>query len=171
MPRIFSAFICILICCNITAQENNATDTAVQYVTTDKSGITIETRIAVEKEGAKAKIIFWQETENGFIFKGVNWKGDVSLTLDNGETLVLKDNNMKGSSIRLGGYVGGFYVPDLYQRFTAFYLSDEECNLLKQHSIRLISYSLDDKYNRQPQRLELSGKSEMLKSQLTAIGK
>jgi len=158
--------------CSAPAQENDAVaDTAFKYVNTDKSGITIETRIAVEKEGEKTKIVFWQETENGFIFKGVNWKGDVSLTLDNGETLVLKDANMKGHSIQLGGYVGGFYVPDLYQRFAAFYLTDGECSLLKQHSIRFITYWLDDKYDKHIQYLDLRGKSEALKSQLIAIGK
>ena len=162
---IFSSFTAVTQVNSLMASDG------INDVSTDKSGITIETKIVVEQEGDKTKIIFLQETENGFIFKRVNWKGDVTLLLDNGTSIVLKDSNIKGSSIERATYVAGFYVPDIYERYAAYYLTDEDCNLLKKHSIVLISYYLDDKYDKKPHYIEISDNNRSLNSQLAAIGK
>ena len=101
----------------------------------------------------------------------LNWKGDVILTLDNGETIRLKDSIMKGHIMQPGAYTAGCIVPDLYQRYSAYFLSPEECEMLKQHSVMLVSYFLDDKYDKGVQYLEVDDSRQALKAQLVAIGK
>ena len=165
------AFICCFLATTVSAQDYAPTEDGIRHVYMDKSGITIETRIVLDKEDEKIKIVFWQQTENGFIFKGINWKGDVSMTLYNGETIVLKDSGMHGHTLERGGYVGGFQIPDIYKRYTAYFLSDSECDLLKQHAILMVSYKLDDKYDNNLRHMEISDKNHLLKSQLTALGK
>lgn len=158
----------------LTAKTQNrslVSSDGLDHLETDKSGITIQTRIVIEKDEDKTKIVFIQETENGFVFKNVNWKGDVKLLLDNGEIIVLEDSRMTSSHIERGGLIGGFYVPDIYQRQAAFYLSEEECDLLKQHSIVLVSYLLDDKYDKNVHYLEINDKNQALKTQLIAVEK
>jgi len=173
MPRTILFFVCLSISANLQSQSPSLPTKSddIEVVTTDKSGITVTTRIVVEKENEKTKIIFWQETENGFIFKDVNWKGDVELLLDNGETLTLNDSKMKGHLMERGGYMSGIFVPDIYIRYAAYYLTDLQCELLKKHSLMLVSYYVDDKYDKKIQYLELSDKTQSLKAQLTAIGK
>ena len=170
--RLIAFFIAFAFAFVAQAQDKSLTTSdGLNNIYTDKSGITIETRIIIEKEGEKAKIMFQQETENGFVFKNVNWKDDVTLMLDNGESIVLNKGKVNGSGMERGGYVGWFFVPDLYHRDTAFYLSEDECRLLKEHSVLLVSYYLDDKYDKKIHYLEISDKNQALKSQLTAIGK
>lgn len=173
MFRISFAFLCVLFSLVITAQESDIPPDSdvIKAVITEKSGETIETRITVENDNGKAKLVFTQETENGFIFKSVHWKGDVSLLLSNGETIRLKDSKMKGSSIQRGGYIGGFMVPDIYQRYAAFYLTDEQCEKLKKNSVMLVSYTLDDKYDKDVHYIEVDVNNNSLKYQLSSIGK
>lgn len=142
----------------------------VRSVITDESGITIETRIVLEKAGEQAKITFLQETENGFIFKNVNWTGEVALHLENGTTIYLEDSNMKRQTMQPGAYIAGYYVPNRYERSASYLLNAEECNLLRQSSITRVEYRLDDKYNKYAHYLELRDQSQLLKAQLTAIG-
>ncbi|MDZ4845195.1 MAG: hypothetical protein SH857_06555 [Chitinophagales bacterium] len=148
----------------------SAGNDVVRSVITDKSGITIETRIVLEKAGEQAKITFLQETENGFIFKNVNWTGSVLLYLENGATIHLEDSNMKRQAVQLGGYIGGYYVPNRYERYASYILSTEECALLRQSSIKRVEYYLDDNYNKHAHSLELQDQNQFLKAQLTAIG-
>lgn len=151
------------------AQNASSSHDGIQHVFTDASGIVIETRIVIEKENTRTKIVFWQETENGFIFKNVNWKGDVTLLLDNGESLRLKDTKMKGHLMQPGAYVAGIFVPDLYQRYAAYYLTSNECEMLKNHSVLLVSYSVDDKYDKDIHYLEINDTRQSLKAQLLAL--
>ncbi len=157
----------------ITALAQNAPiagNDVVRSVVTDESGITIETRIVFEKADKQAKITFLQETENGFIFKNVNWTGSVLLYLENGKMIQLEDSKMKRQAVQLGGYVAGYYVPNRYERYSSYILSVEECALLRQSSIKRVEYMLDDVYNKQKHYLYLQDQNQLLKAQLTAIG-
>ncbi len=173
MASRFLTITSLLFSISINAQENNfiAANDGISSVLNHKSGISIETRIVIEKESGQVKIIFWQETENGFIFKNINWKGEIALLLDNGESLRLRDANLKGHMMQPGAYIAGMYVPDLYQRYSAYYLSPEERELLKKHSVVLVSYFLDDNYEKDMQHLEVNDSGHSLKAQLVAIGK
>lgn len=157
----------------ITALAQNAPiagNDVVRSVVTDESGVTIETRILLEKSGEQAKITFLQETENGFIFKNVNWTGSVLLYLENSTTIHLEDSNMKRQAVQLGGYIAGYYVPNRYERYASYILSAEECDLLRQSSIKRVEYMLDDAYNKKKHSLDLQDQNQLLKAQLTAIG-
>lgn len=147
-----------------------AKNDVVRTVITDESGITIETRIVLEKAGEQAKITFLQETENGFIFKNVNWTGSVLIHLENGETIHLEDSNMKRHSVQLGGYIAGYYVPNRYERSASYILSAEECDFLRQSSIKRVEYMLEDAYNKQKHYLDFQDQNQLLRAQLTAIG-
>lgn len=169
--KIFSLFPAVIF--TLAAFAQNAPiigNDVVRTVTTDESGITIETRIVLEKAGELAKITFQQETENGFIFKNVNWTGIVSLYLENGTTIHLEDSKMKRQAVQLGGYIAGYYVPNRYERYASYILSVEKCALLRQSSIKRVEYALDDVYNKQRHYLDLQDQNQLLKAQLTAIG-
>lgn len=160
---LFSAF-------QFAYSQSLPTRDGITYVFTDESGVTIETRIDVQKEGEKAKIIFWQETDNGFIFKDVSWKGDVVLHLENGETIRLKDTRMKGHYNQPGAYIAGYFVPNHYERYSTYLLSNEQCFLLKKSSIMRVDYTLDSKDDKGLHHLEVNDHDQMLKSQLAAQG-
>ena len=142
----------------------------VRSVITDESGITIETRIVLEKAGEQAKITFLQETENGFIFKNINWTGEVVLYLENGTKIHLEDSKMKRQAVQLGGYIAGYYVANRYERYASYIMSVEECALLRQSSIKRVEYMLDDIYDKQKHYLDLQDQNQLLKAQLMAIG-
>ncbi|GIV34364.1 MAG: hypothetical protein KatS3mg031_1899 [Chitinophagales bacterium] len=139
-------------------------------VSTDHSGVSVETRITVEKAESQAKIIFYQETDNGFIFQRINWKKKVLIELDNGATLLLTNLAEQGHAIQPGGYITGYYIPDRYQRYTAFWLSPQDISLLKQYKVRGIMYSLDDPYDAQPYRIVIPDSTHELKQELTLLG-
>ena len=138
---------------------------------TDHSGITIETQITVEKEGEYILITFWEETNNGFLFKNENWEGNVVIGLDNGKKIELIDRNMNGHEMLRGGYIAGYFVPDLYQRYSSYFLSDAECKLLKNNEITNVAYQLDDEWGIQERFMTFGDKGFSLQNQLVAIGK
>lgn len=171
MPRVFLLLPAVIFTIAAFAQNAPiASNDIVRSVITDESGVTIETRIVLEKAGEQAKITFLQETENGFVFKNVNWTGSVLLYLENGATIHLEDSKMKRQAVQLGGYIAGYYVPNRYERSASYMLSVEECVLLRQSSIKRVEYMLDDAYNKQKHYLDLHDQNQLLKAQLTAIG-
>src|ERR1051325_6367359 len=163
----FAALLTVVLLLSFSAyaQDSSAIthSDGITYSSTDQSGITIETRIVIEKDGDRAKITFWQETDNGFVFKNVNWHGDVELELDNGGVIHLKDTDLKGHSFEEGGYSSGYYIPDHYQRYSAYYLSAPECALLKKHALTEVRYSLDDKFEAGVHQMTISDPRRILK--------
>ena len=159
----------------LCAQEQRAPRLAlnegITYTKTENSGVTIETKIAIEKEGEQAKIVFWQETNNGFLFKKTNWIGRVMLELDNGEMITLIDRNLKGHSMHPGGYIAGYFIPDIYQRHATYHLTDSECAKLKQRKLVSVAYQLDDEFEPTTKYLYVKDDQFALREQLEAIGK
>ena len=158
---------------NVEQSQLLAINEGISRLNTDENGITIETKIVIEKEeqSQRVKIIFWQETNNGFFFKHVNWQGNVELTLQSGEIIKLVDREMNGHSVLKGGHVGGYFVPDLYQRYAAYYLTDSECEKLKSSKVINVTYHLDDEFETSAKYLLIKDAKNRLGNQLVAIGK
>lgn len=150
---------------NMIANNENA----IAY--TDDNGITVETRVYIESENDKTKIVFWQETNNGFFFNQTNWDGKVLLQLDNGEQITLIDHNMNGHHKQNGAYISGYFVPDLYQRYSSYYLTDLECQKLKENNLVRVTYHLDDEYDTREQVMDFGKDQLSLRSQFINIDK
>lgn len=161
----------IALCAQDQRISRLALNEGITFTRTDNSGITIETKIVIEKENEQARIVFWQETTNGFLFKETNWMGQVSLELDNGDMVTLIDRNIKGHSMHPGGYIAGYFIPDIYQRYVTYYLTDNECEKLKKHKLVNVAYQLDDKFEPTTKYLYVKDDQFAIREQLIVIGK
>ena len=161
-----------LISANSNAQTGLlASNEGIVKVSTDENGITVETRIVIEKEDGLAKIVFWQETRNGFFFRQANWTGNILLNLENGESMTLVDRNLKGHTMHPGAHIAGYFVPDVYQRYSAYYLSDFQCEQLKNIKLLSFVYHEDDEFETEPKTIYVDDIGQNLKVQIQAIGK
>lgn len=161
----------LLFFCFSAAAQTALPDNDMLYsVVTDETGTTVETRIIIDKQGEQAKITFIQETENGFVFKNINWQGDAKLYLENGKEILLEGTDIKGQNMQPGAYIAGYYVPNRYERFAAFFLSPEECALLKLSPVKRVEYKLDDKFENNVRYLEVSDANQSLRAQIAALG-
>ncbi len=166
-----SCFISVLVVQSLITLAQRPSAEGVASVTTDRSGVTIETQVIIEQEGDNAKITFWQETENGFIFRKVNWTQGVVLKLDNGQAVRLSQIHANGQILQKGGYSEGYFVPDLYQRYTSFLLSPSDCKKLKEHNIVQVSYQLNDNFDHKIHHVPIDDSEEIVRSQLVAFEK
>jgi hypothetical protein len=109
-------------------------------VHSEEYGLT--TSISIAKDGEKTLIIFWQESEDKDMnFFNWLWTGTVMLYLESGETISLTDRNMKGQNKITNGHTSSYgSKSDLYQRFSAYYLTPSECIKLKKSNLSQVAY-------------------------------
>lgn len=131
----------------------------------------LTTSISIAKDGEKTMIIFWQETTgpNLNFFNGL-WTGTVMLYLENSETISLLDRNIKGRNKITNGHTSLYgSKSDLYQRFSAYYLTPAECIKLKKSNLSQIAYKTTSSFEEGTAYLEITGNSDTIKEQLLAI--
>jgi hypothetical protein len=169
------------------SQSNNETPSSTYiYMGTDrlKAGFAetihtesygAETSLQLAKKGNQTMIIFWQEQTSDF--NNWLWTGSVILYLENGETIKLLDRNMKGQNTIKDGHESksgyGEYSfttkSDLYQRYSAYYLTASECKQLEQSNISAISYQTTAPFENGRQNIRISMNANTCKTQLRAI--
>lgn len=159
-------------------ESNEKLESTYIYMGTDrlKAGIAenihsesfgASTSIQVAKKGNQRMIIFWQEQSrklNNWL-----WTGTVIIYLENGETIKLIDRNIKGQNTIKGGNKSGYYATDLYQRYSAYYLTESECKQLERSNISAISYETTNPFEKGRQNINIEYNSETVKTQLKAI--
>lgn len=138
-------------------------------VHTEEYGLT--TSISVAKESDKTMIIFWQETtDHKMNFFNELWTGTVILYLENGETISLMDRNKKGQNKITNGHTSTYGgKSDLYQRFSAYYLTPAECTKLKNSNLGQVAYKTTSSFEEGTTYLEITDNSDTIKEQLLAI--
>lgn len=138
-------------------------------VHTEEFGLT--TSISVAKEAEKTMIIFWQETtDNKMNFFNELWTGTIILYLENGETISLLDRNKKGQNKITNGHTSSYgSKSDLFQRFSAYYLTPAECLKLKQSNLSQVSYKTTSTFEEGTTYLEITDNVDTIKEQLLAI--
>ncbi len=132
----------------------------------------LKTLISVAKDGDKTIIIFWQETTYPHInYSNELWKGTVTLFLENGETISLLDRGLKGQNKIPNGYKSGFSTKDLYQRWSAYYLTPAECSKLKRSRLSQIAHQTTEISEHGTTYLIVTENNFTIKEQLLAIGR
>ena len=131
----------------------------------------LTTSISVAKDAERTLIIFWQESNDDKMnFFNELWTGTVILYLENGETISLKDRNIQGQNKIKNGYTGSYgIISDLYQRFSAYYLTPSECLKLKKSNISRIGYKTTDMSESGTTYIDLTENTDTVKEQLFAI--
>jgi len=138
-------------------------------VHTEEYGLT--TSVSIAKDGEKTLIIFWQETtDKQMNFFDWLWTGTVMLYLENGETISLTDRNMKGQNKITNGSTNSYgSKSDLYQRFSAYYLTPAECIKIKKSNLSQIAYKTTSSFEQGTIYLEITDNNSTMKEQLLAI--
>lgn len=138
-------------------------------VHSEEYGLT--TSISIAKDGEKTLIIFWQETtDNQMNFFNWLWTGTVMLYLENGETISLLDRNKKGQNKITNGHISSYgSKSDLYQRFSAYYLTPSESLKLKKSNVSQVAYKTTSSFEKGTTYLEITDNSDTIKEQLLAI--
>jgi hypothetical protein len=138
-------------------------------VHTERNGIT--TSISIAKDGDITMIIFWQESTNYQMnFFNWLWTGTVMLYLENGETISLMDRNMKGQNKISNGYTSPYGTKsDLFQRYSAHYLTPAECIKLKKSNLSQVAYRTTSSFDEGTTYLEITDNFDTIKEQLLAI--
>ena len=138
-------------------------------VHTEEYGLT--TSISIAKESEKTLIIFWQETtEDKMNFFNELWTGTVVMYLENGETISLMDRNKKGQNKITNGHTSSYgSKSNLYQRFSAYYLTPNERLNLKQNNLSQIAYRTTSSFEEGTTYLEITENGDTIKEQLLAI--
>ena len=129
------------------------------------------TFVTIAKENEKTMIIFWQESKNKHMnFFNEVWKGTVYIYLENGETIALVDRNKKGQNKIKNGQTSPYgYQSDLYQRFSAYYITPSECQKLKNSNVVQISYRTSSSFEEGTTFMQLTQNSDTFREQLLAI--
>lgn len=140
-------------------------------VHTEESYDGLTTSISIAKDGEKTLIIFWQESEDkNMNFFNWLWTGTVTLYLESGETISLTDRNMKGQNKITNGHTSSYgSKSDLYQRFSAYYLTPTECLKLKKSNLSQVAYKTTSSFEEGTTYLEITENSDTIKEQLLAI--
>ncbi|MBC8147505.1 MAG: hypothetical protein H8E98_05920 [Bacteroidetes bacterium] len=132
-----------------------------------------ETYITVAKEREKTIIVFWQESLDQQL--NSPWTGNVILYLDNNETIKLIDRGIKGNNKIKGSfsrYNGLVKHSTIHQIYSAYYLTDSECNQLKQSNLSQISYQLYGFFGLgETIYMSIFRNSDTIKQQLYSIGR
>jgi hypothetical protein len=131
----------------------------------------LTTSISLAKDGNTTLIIFWQESTNKEMnFFNWLWSGKVILYLDDGETISLLDRNLKGQNKIIDGYVSRYgSKSDLYQRYSAHYLTKSECTILEKADLLQIGYQTNSAFERGTTYLRVTRNGDTLKKQLSAL--
>ncbi|AIZ62803.1 hypothetical protein PK28_02295 [Hymenobacter sp. DG25B] len=136
---------------------------------TENFGFT--TSVTVARDGDKTLIIFWQDTEDSKMnFFNDKWEKSVYLYLKNGEAILLTDRGMHGQNKITEGKTREYGLKsDIYQRFSAHYLTLAECQKLKRSDLDKIAYHTSSEEG--TTYLEATENSNTLREQLLAIGR
>ena len=140
-------------------------------VHTENYGLT--TSISIAKDGEKTLIIFWQESTNKDMnFFNWLWTGTVILYSESGDAITLTDRNMKGQNKITNGHTSSYgSKSDLYQRFSAYYLTPAECIKLKRSNLSQVAYKTTSSFEEGTTYIEITDNNDTIKEQLLAIKK
>ena len=133
----------------------------------------MSTFVSIAKENEKTMIIFWQDFKNEHInFFNEVWTETVYIYLENGETISLVDRNKNGQNKIKNGHTSSYgYQTDLYQRFSAYYITPSECQKLKDSNVVKIAYRTSSKFETGTTYMELTQNNDTFREQLLAINR
>lgn len=147
-----------------------STDNIIVHKEEDRFSEGMVTSVSFAKNGNQTMMIFWQQTsDKSMNFFNRLWIGKVVLYLAGDNVITLLDRDIKGQSIikqNKKNTLGLNFDNNLYQRYSGYYLTKEECDLLSKNSLEHVVYRTTSTFEKGDNIIEIGENQQVIKNQI-----